>query len=305
MARKRSRASGTVATPVTDDFKLIKGIGSSFERQLHNAGIDTYERLASLTSVEIADVITGLSIGQIEKQNWIGQAGKLATKRAAVHSRRSKSQERKTSPGHRQHYATFTVELLLDEVNTVRRSRVAHIQSGEEDTWAGWQGMQLINFLKKQAGLRVSENKPDQHALPPGKRARMPAVRNLKGTLHISNLSLLPANSQTPVFVLQHEELYTIHITLDLREVVVPHGIPLVYKATIIAEQAQGLRHLIGEASDNLISSETVTIILEGINLPPNIYRLESVITLTPHSLKPGPETTLMAFHESSPLEIY
>lgn len=165
--------------------------------------------------------------------------------------------------------------------------------------------MRLINFIKKQAGLHVSENEADQRALPSGKRVREPAVRNLQGTLYLSNLSLLPVNSQTPVFVLHHEEPYSIHITLDLNEVVVPHGVPLDYKATIIAEQAGGVRHLISEVSDTLITSESATVSLEGTSLPPDIYRLEVVVTLTPSGAKPGPETVLMAFLESGPLEVY
>lgn len=135
MARKRSRASGVMATPVTDDFKLIKGIGPSFERQLHKAGIHTYEQLASLTSAKLAGIIVGLSTGQIEKQKWISQANKLESKQAVVHPRRSKPSKNITAPRSRQHYATFTIELLLDEINAVRRSRVAYIQSGEEEAW--------------------------------------------------------------------------------------------------------------------------------------------------------------------------
>jgi hypothetical protein len=48
----------------------------------------------------------------------------------------------------RQPYATFVVELLLDEQGNVRRTRVVHVQTGIERTWAGWDEERLIAILR-------------------------------------------------------------------------------------------------------------------------------------------------------------
>jgi hypothetical protein len=50
-------------------------------------------------------------------------------------------------PADRQHYSTFVVELLLDEHNDVRRTRVVHVQTGIEKKWAGWDEERLLAFL--------------------------------------------------------------------------------------------------------------------------------------------------------------
>ncbi len=44
-------------------------------------------------------------------------------------------------------YATFVVELLLDEHGNVRRTRVVHVQTGAEQRWAGWDQERLLVFL--------------------------------------------------------------------------------------------------------------------------------------------------------------
>jgi hypothetical protein len=55
-----------------------------------------------------------------------------------------------------QHYATFTVELLLGEESEVRRTRVKHIQEGEQETWAGWEDGRLVSFFVEHSALRGS-----------------------------------------------------------------------------------------------------------------------------------------------------
>jgi hypothetical protein len=43
-----------------------------------------------------------------------------------------------------QPYETFVVELLVDEQRAVRRTRVAHVQTGAEERWAGWDDERLL-----------------------------------------------------------------------------------------------------------------------------------------------------------------
>ena len=44
-------------------------------------------------------------------------------------------------------YATFVIELLLDEHGNVRRTRVVHVQTGTEQKWAGWDEERLLSFI--------------------------------------------------------------------------------------------------------------------------------------------------------------
>ncbi|HWQ13537.1 MAG TPA: proprotein convertase P-domain-containing protein [Roseiflexaceae bacterium] len=138
-----------------DDFKLIKGIGPGIERALHQAGIRTYAQLASSTPEEIAGLvghISGMSAERIARQDWLGKARELA--RQAAPAQATAPAPPTEVPESRQHYATFTVELLLDESGDVRRTRVVHVQENQQDTWPGWQDGRLVRFFIERSALR-------------------------------------------------------------------------------------------------------------------------------------------------------
>jgi extracellular elastinolytic metalloproteinase len=172
--RRWSIEIGLAATPLApsaqlvskgaqDDLQLINGIGPALERQLHRAGIRTYAQLAALTPDDLA---TQLGLGvlaarNLVKQDWIGQARALASHAAPAEAGpttlEAARSEPDAAPG-RQHYATFTVELLLGEDGGVRRTRVRHIQEGEQETWAGWEDGRLVRFFVEHADLPRRES---------------------------------------------------------------------------------------------------------------------------------------------------
>lgn len=155
MARKQARVPSTVSPQMADDFKLIRGIGPALAGRLHNAGIRTYSQLASLSPAELATRVTSLSAKQIAQQDWISQARKLIPK-----TERPKSHKKEpVFPAIHQHYENFTIEFLLDAENVMRRTRVLHVQSGDADTWAGWETKQLIDFLARHTQVRMPEVK--------------------------------------------------------------------------------------------------------------------------------------------------
>jgi hypothetical protein len=49
-------------------------------------------------------------------------------------------------------YATFVIELLLDEHGDVRRTRVVHVQTALEHTWPGWDGQRLLGLILRFTG---------------------------------------------------------------------------------------------------------------------------------------------------------
>lgn len=155
MSNMHSRASATPMPPGAEDFKLIRGIGPGVTSRLHSAGILTFAQLAALPTNEIAELLSdlaGLSVERIAKQDWNGQARDFAAKFSTIESQRNV-----VAKPIRQHYATFTVELLLDESNEVRRSHVVHIQQGSEDTWGGWDDERLVDFFVQHAALRTAQ----------------------------------------------------------------------------------------------------------------------------------------------------
>lgn len=63
-------------------------------------------------------------------------------------------------PSGSQPYATFVVELLLDQHRDVRRTRVAHVQTGAHETWVGWDERSLLSFVVTRLGGRERASQP-------------------------------------------------------------------------------------------------------------------------------------------------
>ncbi len=62
-----------------DDLTKIKGVGPVIVKKLHDLGIITFDQIANLTPEQIAEVDKRLNFkGRIEREDWIGQAKKLA-----------------------------------------------------------------------------------------------------------------------------------------------------------------------------------------------------------------------------------
>jgi hypothetical protein len=185
------QVSSKSALEAVDDFKLITGIKQGIERRLHNAGIMTYAQLAALSPDEIIErlKLSGIAARNVNAQDWVGQAHDLATHMAAddTDAPEPATPEAESAPlitglaeqesataqpietqyveqdsTGRQHYATFTVELLLGEESEVRRTRVKHIQEGEQETWAGWEDGRLVSFFVEHAALRQSAPETSQ-----------------------------------------------------------------------------------------------------------------------------------------------
>ncbi len=151
MASKQPPRPRMRASRKADNFLLIKGIGPAIFNRLHTAGIKTYTQLVSLSPTELAERVPGLSSKLIARQNWIGQAHMLASNKTSSRSHKKTG----TTPVVRQHYENFTIEFLLDQKNVMRRTRILHIQSGNVDTWSGWNVGQLTDFLILYAGMRL------------------------------------------------------------------------------------------------------------------------------------------------------
>lgn len=338
MARKQSRIPMVISPKTMDDFKLIKGIGPALADRLHEAGIHTYNQMASLSSTELAARIIGLSAKQIARKDLISQARKLASKK----ERSKPSKNKMKMPTVRQHYANFTIVFLLDEKNVTRRTHVVHVQSGDADTWAGWETEQLIDFLARHTHVRipvekltsqgikgsrkeVSQNVTGESSsmlirtsksVPPSddvaesaltvteitdSASPSPTVIDLAGTLRVSELKVILFESDTPIFSLRQGQPYILRITLDLSKVVASSTAHLVYKATIIVKQLGGPSRHVSESSSNLKLSDSMTLDIVGTSLPPGLYRLDVFVRLTSNETAPY----LTTFLKGDLLQVY
>lgn len=82
MTNEQSDTSSSVGPAEADDLKRITGIGPTVEKRLNGVSIFTFARLAALSPADIAAAVagvSGLTSERIIKQDWIGQARKLAS----------------------------------------------------------------------------------------------------------------------------------------------------------------------------------------------------------------------------------
>jgi hypothetical protein len=151
-----------------DDLTTITGIGARIEAKLKQAGIRTFDQLGR-TSVEKLAAISGYSSEQIERKDWVGQAKALAPAPPSA-----PSDEDLRPPGRH----NFTVELQLDATSgAVLSSNIHHVQSGDRDSWRGWDGDRLASFIEVRAG---PETGPATDSTA-GQQLAEPAARPEKG----------------------------------------------------------------------------------------------------------------------------
>jgi hypothetical protein len=126
-----------------DDLTTITGIGARIDAKLKQAGVRTFAQLGQ-TSVEKLAAISGYSTERIEQKDWVGQARALAPASPSAPS------DEDLRPPDRHN---FTVELQLDAPSgAVLSSNIHHVQSGDRDSWRGWDGDRLASFIEVRAG---------------------------------------------------------------------------------------------------------------------------------------------------------
>jgi hypothetical protein len=326
MANTRSRATEIVAPPGADDLKRIQGIGPGIENRLHSAGILTYAQLAAMSLDDIlmsVGNLAGLSAELIAKKGWIDRARELAAQKAPTEQYTHKDEPEATESHSgaaiaesRQHYATFKVELLLDENGDVRGTRVAHIQSGLKENWGGWEESRLVRFFvrcaevqlpKAEPALSIANPEPVLQLNSTAAAVALPMVRGgLTGVLRLRTLETVTLDDDRPLSILHRDRPFHARLSLDLSNVQAPHDVPLNYTATIYAKKmGDRQRQILGEAAGMLRPAEQGIINIEARPLTDGVYRLEATVVLTipsgEASLYPG----VMAMMEGHPIQVY
>src|SRR5229473_1315910 len=345
MASKRSPTNRAAEPARINDLKLINGIGPAVEKRLNGVGIFTFTQLAALSPADVAAAVadlTGLSAERIVKQDWIGQACRLAEESTSSQAQKDfepaveptspieyahaatptaepqKDTDTIASKG-RFHPATFTVELLLDENNNVYSAHVLHVQSRREHSWSDWPKSELVDFLGQSAGVNVTSVEPvlaepvlvtaeEPEHVPEVVAESMPltAKPRLAGTLHLRDMKVLTAGSSEPRRLLPHNQPFDVRLTLDLSEITVPGNTPLNYKASIYRKsRSDPSGQIIGETEGTIKRADNVTIDVEGNLLVVGSYRLAATVILSLPGTKPTPKPDCIAVIDGDRIRVF
>jgi hypothetical protein len=216
-----------------------------------------------------------------------------------------------------QRYATFNIELLLNDDNTVRRMHMEHVQSGGEPlSISEWNEGQLVNFVIHKADLRIpvpaqqaqlaASQKPIALRPTPEQEAVIAESHVAAGPVeapHIATVTVLDAIGHPPVQRLGLDQPCSVRLILDFTKAD-PRLDLYGYEATVSATRLDsGNRAQFGSSSGTIAPSDAATIHLDGQKLPPGMYRLEAFIEL--RSVNPEQQSPVMrVFSESGLLQI-
>lgn len=309
-----TKQTSTPSAPTSagaDDLTRIQGIGPAIARRLITVGVTTFDEIAARSPADLAALIglTGLSAEQIARKDWVGQAHVLAAERLPAVPANELFDHELSAPEHesatmnRQHYATFMVELLLDEENEVRRTRVAHVQGGAEDSWAGWRATQLLAFFTQSAQIQPPQAEP---ASPTQQEA--PDLADDRGIaqVQIRGLELAPVGASGAQSFLLDDQPFEAQLALAFSDLSTSAGEPLVYSTTVYAKNLRDRsRHTISHVRDTLPRAEPTIVRLAGTRLPRGIYRLEAVVSVKQPAGATGATPDLTAFWEGGLVQVY
>ena len=312
MSTKHPNAASSIVASTVDDLKLIHGIGPVIEQRLHEAGLVSLLELAELTPDElIAKIghVGGLTAHRIAEDDWIGQARQLAARLGDPPAPRQPADppaEAAEKLGRQR--ANFTVELVLGQESDVRATRAAHVQSGSQDTWVGWDGARLAEFFVRSAQLRLpAPAEPaasDQRA--GGATEAGPGASELPGSVagvvRLRELAVICEGAARRI--VRSGQPFDVRVDLDLSGVVALGG--LVYRVNLWARKfgaplGQPVRELQGSAAPG----QPVALAFERVELPEGLHHLDVAVTLAPDAVEPQPAALLSTELQGILLQVY
>ena len=228
-----------------------------------------------------------------------------------------------TSPS--SHYATFTIELLM-QAKTVRRTRITHVQTSQQWSWAGWDEEKMLGTIAHGTSLRrprssSSTSRPARRrkpnivpALAPTPEATPLVVSQAVEeaapvTIAIAEAPATPATQITPTpiqmrvqrgqvltegsdaatQVLMNQQAFRIRMGLDMppqQDASGPYRFHAVVQAKALAD---GSRALLCEREGEveMTDDDSASIEFDGAALAPGTYRLTATVALQPADTNP------------------
>jgi hypothetical protein len=270
-----------------DDLQLIGGIGKSVESRLRRAGVRTFGDLAARSPEELAAILDGvprMSAERIAQQDWIGQA------RERAGTTDQPGGDAADDDGNGQHYQNFTVELLTDH-GDVRRTRVWHVQSGDQRQWTGLATDELIDYVVARAGIAPDAGRLADAAEPAGDVGTIPAAehRPPAGPAQASPIGLrvreLDVVAPVPDLAgtVPAATPFQLRLGVDLESVprASPAGDrPFQLSAIVQVRRIGGATVQLSEATAEVAAPGRTTIELSSPGLPEGFYRLDAAVSL-------------------------
>jgi hypothetical protein len=181
--------------------------------------------------------------------------------------------------GH-QHYATFTVELLLGEGNEVRRTRVTHVQSGDEEAWAGWDGEHLLAHFVKGAALRRTDSGAQgavTGVVEPVSAAPNPLLAVVLG---LRGMEISREEEDEPRGILPSGRPFVVRLVLEPLGLAAGTGARVECSVEVWARSLAGPRWLAGDSLDHVAPDGPTPVKVRCAGLASGSYRFEAVARL-------------------------
>ncbi len=317
-----------------DVFTSIHGISPLTASSLQEAGILSYEKLAAMTPEEVVERIgtsSGISAEIIAKEDWIGQAAKLAEKSQSTIS----DPEKKDSEASL-HATNYMVEVFLDGSNKVHRTRVYHVQSDEGEAWDYWDEGRLLTFFKRRPELRLAKLLQAAKNAPPAKSkqteeiktakinakssaatspssaitvatgSKVDAVKRAIGMPRLEKLEIIPEGFRSQCRSFDHRQTFNVRLFLDLVDMKHSGQEPFNYTVAVMAKRIGGdpQQYFIKDQG-TITSHNNATLNLKWSSLPQGTYRITAALTLSPRYTDAEQQPDLTASLEGGLFEVH
>jgi hypothetical protein len=286
MATEKIRRLENSAPLAEGEFWRITGIGEATEQRLHAAGIDTFERLGSLSPEDIASILTG-QVGVKERaarQDWTSQARRFAYDLKAM-AKRAETADSTES----QHYESFLFELLIEDDRSIKRTKITRVRDGEKTSWAGWDSERFLDWIAAQAELSRELFAAPQPAHVPAAVETSPAP--VSGAIVPADIVLAAVDSPRNKRFYDAGQPLELRLTLDLSSTAIPANTPLTCRAIAEARNVLTGRCLrIGEVQAECAAAEQITLHIPIPGVEPGTYFLETAVQLHPAGALAAPE---------------
>jgi predicted flap endonuclease-1-like 5' DNA nuclease len=333
---KRERPANTSKRTTADNLEIIEGICPEVVRRLNAGGIFSYAQLAELSVERLANLVPGLSAKRETYQSWLKQAHHLSSKRVTA-----KQRKKTTTP--RGRHNSVTIELHLNEDNSVQYTRITHTRCEVKESWPGWEESRLVEFLVRHVGLNLPKREPTSEAessspiclykapvtiaapesnpapacppfsepvTPPMTLGDVPSSLDLEthfeGQLRICNLIITAIDSDVSRKSVHAGDIFNCCLVMDFSEVKISPDVRLNYTVTVWAKKlGEKSRQIVGKGQGVLVPDEKTSCAVEVTLTSQGIYHLEAIVTLTEANKTSLPQHSLIAIQRGSPLHVY
>jgi hypothetical protein len=326
MATHETYERALVTHPPEGAFRFIPGIGPGIEQRLHDAGIRTFAQLARMTPEDIRAALggmVGMTAERIAAQDWPGKAQTFARPPEQAAEEQPPGQNQPSplagdEPGERQHYASFLVELLLEDDGSARRTRMVHVQADRRDSWAGWNPGRVTRWIMEQSGMAAAPEleRALQDDTPPVEPQVAPQPEEAPGRplpVVVFDLSAVetralhqPAERPWSDRFFFANQPFDIRLTLQVHETQLAAGESLACHGAVDARAlGSGERIALGEVTDTRDSAAQIELAFACPGLPEGTYRLEAAAVVGLAGAADPEKAGLRALHDGGLLHIF